>query len=111
MKNGRFSTSCLRATETAGPAALSTFCAGALLNEVSKLWPYVLLITLFTWVISFLFNAFIFGSKKADGTLLIDTSNPDRDIWRLDLSEGFETLTKKKAVTFNVELNADLSQK
>ena len=75
------------------------------------MWPYVLLITLFTWVISFLFNAFIFGNKKADGTLLVDTSNPDRDIWRLDLSEGFETLTKKKAVTFIVDLNADLSQK
>ena len=111
MKNRRFSTSCLRATEAAGPAALSTFCAGAILNEINKLWPYVLLITLLTWAISFLFNAFIFGNKKADGTLLIDTSNPDRDIWRLDLSEGFETLTKKQSVTFNVNLHADLSQK
>ena len=111
MKNGRFVTACLRATEAAGPTALSTFCAGAILNEVSKLWPYVLLITLLTWVISFLFNAFIFGSKKADGTLLVDISNPDRDIWRLDLNKGFETLTKKKSVTFDVNLNADLSQK
>ena len=110
MKKERLSSACLRATEASGPVALSTFAICAIIGEVAQTWPYVLLITLCAWTLLFLFNAFIFGAPKVDGTLLIDTSNPDRDIYRMDLTNGFETLVKKKQVTFNVDINADLSK-
>lgn len=105
----RLSLASLRATEASGPIALSTLGVCAILNEVAKTWPYVLLITVFSWVLVFIFHAFIYKNEKIDGTLLIDTSNPDRDIYRMDLTNGFETLVKKKQVTFKVDINADLS--
>lgn len=106
----RLSLASLRATEASGPIALSTLGVCAILNEVAKTWPYVLLITVFSWVLVFIFHAFVYRDNKVDGTLLIDTSNPDRDIYRMDLTNGFETLVKKKQVTFKVDINADLSR-
>lgn len=46
-----------------------------------------------------------------DGMLLIDSTNPDKDIYRLDLSRDFDALSRKEAITLKVNANADLSQK
>ena len=45
---------------------------------------------------------------EGDGTMIVDTSNPDRDIYRMELSNPVETLSDKDSVVFKVvhgELN------
>lgn len=44
-----------------------------------------------------------------DGALLIDTSDPDKDIYRLDLGENFDSLAHKKEIRLKVDKDARLS--
>ena len=44
------------------------------------------------------------------GTLRIDHSNPEKDVYRLDLND-LDALNKKKRVILTIDHNADLSQK
>ena len=44
-----------------------------------------------------------------DGQLLIDTSNPTRDTYRLDLGENLEGLSSKKTITLAVKENQILT--
>ena len=39
---------------------------------------------------------------QGDGTMIVDTSNPDRDIYRMELSDPVEDLSKKSALHFKV---------
>lgn len=39
---------------------------------------------------------------NGDGTMIIDTSDPERDIYRMELSDPVEDLSKKSAVHFKV---------
>lgn len=46
-----------------------------------------------------------------DGTLLIDrTSDPNTDLYRIDLGENFEKIGEKDTVTLKVNPHADLSE-
>lgn len=40
--------------------------------------------------------------KPPDGELIIDTSDPEKDIYRLELGNEFENLAKKKTITLKV---------
>lgn len=44
------------------------------------------------------------------GVLKIDHSNPEKDIYRLDIDD-LDCLTKKKRLILKIDNNADLSQK
>jgi len=44
------------------------------------------------------------------GTLRIDHSNPEKDIYRFEIDK-FEDLSKKKRVLLHIDNNADLSHK
>lgn len=44
------------------------------------------------------------------GTLRIDHSNPEKDIYRFEIND-LDKLNKKKRVTLKIDHNADLSQK
>lgn len=44
------------------------------------------------------------------GILRIDHSNPEKDVYRLDI-ENLDNLSKKKRVVLRVDNSADLSQK
>jgi len=46
---------------------------------------------------------------NADGQLLIDSTDPKRDIYRLDLGNNLEALGEKKTVTLLVKTNQNLS--
>lgn len=50
-------------------------------------------------------------NKNKDGTFLIDTTNPEKDIFRLVLDHDLGALTNKSIITLNVDNGADLSQK
>lgn len=69
--------------------------------------------------ISTLILGFIFGmtitliivlSKTANGILKIDHSNPEKDVYRIELGD-LDELSKKKTVILTVDNDADLSQK
>lgn len=44
-----------------------------------------------------------------DGSLLIDTSDPEKDIYRLELNNSLDTLSHKQIVKFIVTADTDLS--
>lgn len=44
------------------------------------------------------------------GTLRIDHSNPEKDVYRFDVDD-LDNLSKKKRITLKVDNHADLSQK
>jgi len=46
---------------------------------------------------------------QSDGQLLIDSSDPNRDIYRLDLGANLEILGEKRTVTLSVKPNQNLS--
>lgn len=48
--------------------------------------------------------------RSASGTLRIDRSDPEKDIYRIDIDD-LDKLAKKKQVVLKVDPNADLSQK
>jgi len=62
-------------------------------------------------VIGFLGNVFSSYSSDVtefDGDMLIDTSDPDRDIYRIVLDEPIEELANKETVSFKVHSNVIL---
>lgn len=50
------------------------------------------------------------NNRSASGTLKIDQSNPEKDIYRLVIDGKIEKLSKKKRVILKVDSDADLSQ-
>lgn len=51
----------------------------------------------------------VFYSLFTDGTLRIDRTDPEKDIYRIDLN-SLDNLHKKRRVVLKVDPNADLSQ-
>ena len=49
-------------------------------------------------------------TSKASGTLRIDHTNPDKDIYRFDVDD-LDSLANKKKINLKVDNNAKLSQK
>lgn len=50
----------------------------------------------------------IFFNHKPSGTLRIDHSNPEKDIYRFEIND-FDALSKKKRIVINVDNDANLS--
>ena len=48
--------------------------------------------------------------KNTSGILKIDTTNPNKDVYRLEL-DSIDNLNKKKKIILKVDSHADLSQK
>ena len=57
-------------------------------------------------VVTLIFQRMFFAS----GTLRIDRTDPDKDVYRIDL-DRLDNLHKKKRITLKVDPHADLSQK
>ena len=51
----------------------------------------------------------IFFSRKPSGTLRIDHSNPEKDIYRFEIDD-FDALSRKTKITIKVDNNAHISQ-
>lgn len=49
--------------------------------------------------------------KTAWGTLRIDTTNPTKELYRIDIDGNFDNISKEKCIILKVDANADLSQK
>ena len=101
----------MRALRTIAQTALSLITVGAALEANN--WVYIASVSASAGIYSIL-TSFATGLPETttNGTLLIDTiSNPDKDIYRLDLDDDLDTLATQKTVTLIVNSSADLSQK
>lgn len=55
-------------------------------------------------------GSIVTNCRKTSGTLRIDHSNPEKDIYRFDIDD-LNGLSKKKRIILKVDNYADLSQK
>lgn len=60
-------------------------------------------------VVGSIIGSIVQGIRVAHGTLKIDKSNPQTDVYRLCLND-LDILSKKKYIRLNIDANADLSQ-
>ena len=97
----------VRAIKTIAQTALGMISVGAALSDIN--WTYVVSVSLVAGLYSLLTSLAGLPEVGTDGTLLIDTSLPDKDIYRLDLSSPIESLASKTSVKFNVNASADLT--
>ena len=49
--------------------------------------------------------------KTAYGTLSIDHTNPEKDLYRIDIDGNFDNISKEKRIVLKVDNDANLSQK
>ena len=68
------------------------------------------IIGLALFVAGAIFYRFIWLRLRKAGTLLIDRSNPEKDIFRFDV-DNFDNLNKKKWVVLRVNGTANLTRK
>lgn len=70
------------------------------------LWLAGIIGSLIGTVVTLILQRMLFAS----GTLRIDRTDPDKDVYRIDLN-SLDNLHKKKRITLKVDPYADLSQK
>lgn len=69
-----------------------------------------ILMSVISFMLGMIINNIHYRFVGISGKLKIDHSNPEKDIYRLEI-EDLDSLNKKKHVTLKVIHNADLSQK
>ena len=70
----------------------------------------IILMSTISFMLGMIINEIHYRLIGLSGKLKIDHSNPEKDIYRLEI-EDLDSLNKKKHVTLKVIHNADLSQK
>ena len=61
-------------------------------------------------IVGSIISSVMYWRKRTTGTLRIDHSNPEKDIYRFEV-DGIENLAKKKEIILKIDNNADLSRK
>ena len=61
------------------------------------------------WVVGVIIGVLIVHFEKPHGTLKIDHSNPEKDIYRMEFDD-LDDLSKKTRIVLKVDNNANLSQ-
>lgn len=70
-------------------------------------WIIRILAGVIVWISAYIW----FSMRSVQGTLRIDHSDPEKDIYRLEISNlDLNDLSKKKKITLKVDNNADLSR-
>ena len=65
---------------------------------------------LIIWICGVVCGVIFTSNRKPSGTLRIDHSNPEKDIYRMEFEDDLDKLGKKKRVILKIDNNADLSQ-
>jgi len=91
-----------RAVKTSAQTMLGMFTVGSAINEIS--WSRIVSISLVAGLFSVL-TSIVTGLPEAvtDGTLKVDPSNPEKDVYKFEFNDELENLAKKKTVTFIVD--------
>jgi hypothetical protein len=68
-----------------------------------------IILILLSFVLGVCTGLYLRSRTGKDGSLQIDMSDPEKDIYRLQLDDDISNLSKKKKVILVVDLNAKLS--
>jgi hypothetical protein len=89
---------------------------GTLYFSISQIWGLpnaeqvlgtITSLTIFlSMIIGFSNSAFKKSGSGTDGTMLVDTTNPDKDIYLLQLNKEAMNLAEKDIISFKVDKNA-----
>ena len=74
------------------------------------MWYQWVLLYIAGLIVGGVITSVIFIVKSCFGTFKIDRSNPEKDIYRLDIRD-IDSISKKKRLIIKVDNKADLSQK
>lgn len=104
-----FKAALVRAIKTAAQVALSMITLGAAIKDID--WVYVGSVAAVAFLYSIITS--LAGLPEVagdvDGTMLIDTTDPEVNRYLLQYNEDLEELANKKKVTFVIDANADLT--
>lgn len=105
-----FKAALIRALHTALQTMVGMITIGATVKEVD--WVHILSVAAVASFVSFC-KSLIAGLPEVtgdpDGTMLIDTTDPEVNRYLLQYNCDLEDLATKKSVTFKVNPNADLT--
>lgn len=103
-----FKAAFVRAVNTIIQCFLAMYLMKSLLVDVSYI--YMICASLTAGVYSIFISSFGLPESRTDGALLIDTHDPNKDVFRLSLDTDLSELPKKKQIVLVVDSKADLSQ-
>lgn len=103
-----FKAAFIRAAHTFLQSVLGMLTVGKAITEFD--WKGIILVSLTTALISFI-KSLIVGMPETttEGTLMIDTTDPDKDYYLMSFDKELDALKDKKTVTFKVDPNAKLN--
>lgn len=102
-----FEAALVRAIKTFAQNLLGSITLGLAIKEIN--WTLALSVATVSAIYSILTSIAGLPEVGEEGTLEIDTSNPEKDFYRFVLNDDVSTLANHKTVRFKVNPNADLS--
>lgn len=104
-----FKDALVRAIRTAAQVALSMFTIGAAIKDVD--WLNILSVAAVAAVYSLLTSIATGLPESAnDGTLLIDDTDPEKSIYRLDVATPLDKVATMKSIRLLVEPDAKIEE-
>lgn len=79
------------------------------LGEVN--WILVIFSSILAGLYAAILSSFGLPETRIDGTIEIDTSDPEKDVYQLRLNDNIDSLVHRKSVRFVVDPKANLSHK
>jgi hypothetical protein len=86
--------------------ALAMFTVGQTITAID--WKTIIGVSIVAGIYSILTSIVGLPEVGSDGTLKIDTTDPEKDTYRLELDSALEDLAKKQKVTLTVDSTAKL---
>ena len=97
----------IRAIKTFAQTMLGVVVVGKAVDEID--WKYAFSVAIVAAIASILTSIAGIPEANNDGTLLIDTTDPNKDVYRMSFDTALEDLKTKKKVTVKVDPTAVLS--
>ena len=102
-----FKAALVRAVKTFAQTMLGVVVVGKAVDEID--WKYAFSVAIVAAIASILTSIAGIPEASTDGTLLIDTTDPNKDIYRMSFNSALEDLKNKKRVVVKVDPTANLS--
>ena len=91
----------IRALKTFAQTLIGMITIGAAFEDI--VWVKILSVAGVAAVLSLLMSLAGLPEVGSDGTLVVDTKNPTKDVYSLELDKPLEALPNKKVVKFKVQ--------
>ena len=102
-----FKAALVRAVKTFAQTMLGVVVVGKAVDEID--WKYAFSVAIVAAIASILTSIAGIPEASTDGTLLIDTTDPNKDIYRMSFNSALEDLKNKKRVVVKVDPTANQS--